>query len=114
MDAWTQACASKKNSKVLVPAGSYTLGPIKLKGPCQTPTTIEILGDFKAPPSLAAFKGEDTWFKVEYVDSLTITAPKGKGVFDGQGAQEAWKKNECVKSYTDCFNLPYVRSFMSL
>ncbi|XP_021743795.1 exopolygalacturonase-like [Chenopodium quinoa] len=106
LDAWSDACESKKRSKVLIPEGDYLLGPIKLKGPCQTPTTIEILGNFKAPSSLASFKNEDTWFKVENVDSLTITAPKGAGVFDGQG-QEGWKQNECVKSYVNCFTLPY-------
>ncbi|KMT19801.1 hypothetical protein BVRB_1g008550 [Beta vulgaris subsp. vulgaris] len=106
LDSWTAACASVKPSKVLVPAGNYILGAIKLKGPCQTPTVIEILGNFKAPPDVAAFNKEDTWFKVEYVDSLILITGKGGGVFDGQG-QAAWKLNECTKNANCGFDLPY-------
>ncbi|XP_056690456.1 probable galacturan 1,4-alpha-galacturonidase SALK6 [Spinacia oleracea] len=113
MRAWTDACASKKRSKVLVPKGQYFLGPITLKGPCQTQTIIEILGNFKASPKLESFKGEDAWFEIDNVDSLTITAPKGAGVFDGQG-QEGWKSNHCVKNDNSCHSLPHNFRFNSL
>ncbi|XP_021845010.2 probable galacturan 1,4-alpha-galacturonidase SALK6 [Spinacia oleracea] len=106
MRAWSDACASKKRSKVLVPKGKYLLSPITLKGPCQTPITIEILGNFKAASDLASFKGEDAWFEIDNVDGLTITAPKGAGVFDGQG-KEGWKNNHCVKTFGSCIFLPH-------
>ncbi|XP_021841481.2 probable galacturan 1,4-alpha-galacturonidase SALK6 [Spinacia oleracea] len=111
--AWTDACASKERSKVLVPKGEYLLGPITLKGPCQTPTIIEILGNFKASPNLESFKGEDAWFEIDNVDSLTITAPKGAGVFDGQG-QEGWKNNHCIQNDTSCHSFPHNFRFNSL
>jgi len=103
--AWKEACASTVPSKLLIPKGSYSLGPVKLKGTCKSKIHIEILGNFKAPADPAAFKGEDTWFKLEHIDGLTITAPKGAGIFDGQG-ERAWKQNDCSKT-GKCSNLPY-------
>ncbi|KAK9742643.1 hypothetical protein RND81_03G187900 [Saponaria officinalis] len=105
VDAWKEACASPTSSKVLVPAGTYRLGPVIIEGPCKAPTTIEILGNFKAPADPKDFKTADTWVKIERIDGLTITAPEGGGVFDGQG-QLAWKTNQCSKSF-DCHTLPY-------
>ncbi|KAK9757633.1 hypothetical protein RND81_01G175500 [Saponaria officinalis] len=105
MEAWKAACASTTLSKVLVPKGSYQLRAVKLLGPCKSKVTVEILGNFKAPADPAQFKGEDTWVKVQHIDGLTMTAPKGAGVFDGQG-HVAWEKNDCSKT-GKCDNLPY-------
>ncbi|KAK9749013.1 hypothetical protein RND81_02G096200 [Saponaria officinalis] len=105
MAAWKEACAATTPSKVLIPQGTYQLRAIKFTGPCKSTPTIEILGNFKAPADPAQFRGEDSWVKVERLDGLTITAAKGAGVFDGQGAT-AWKQNDCSKT-GKCDGLPY-------
>ncbi|XP_056693846.1 probable galacturan 1,4-alpha-galacturonidase SALK6 [Spinacia oleracea] len=103
--AWAAACALPTPSKVLVPKGTYMLHAINFQGPCKSRVTFEILGNFKAPADPAQFKGSDTWVRFCEIDGLTITAPKGAGVFDGQG-QMAWKVNDCSKS-GNCDTLPY-------
>ncbi|KAH9617958.1 hypothetical protein KSS87_003032 [Heliosperma pusillum] len=105
MKAWKAACASVTPARVLVPAGSYRLGPVVFTGPCKSRTTIQILGNFKAPADPAVFKGADSWVKFERLDGLTVTAGNGAGVFDGQG-QFAWKTNNCIEN-PKCHTLPY-------
>ncbi|KAL9245179.1 hypothetical protein vseg_018858 [Gypsophila vaccaria] len=105
MAAWKEACGSPTASKVLIPQGTYQLRAVKFTGPCKSPVTIEILGNFKAPADPAQFRGEDSWVKVERLDGITITAAKGAGVFDGQGGV-AWKQNDCSKT-GKCDSLPY-------
>ncbi|KAL9234281.1 hypothetical protein vseg_009169 [Gypsophila vaccaria] len=105
VQAWKEACASPTSSKVLVPPGTYKLGPVIIEGPCKAPTTIEVSGNFQAPADPKDFRTADTWVKIERIDGLTITATEGGGVFDGQG-QMAWKTNQCSKNI-DCHTLPY-------
>ncbi|CAN0915542.1 unnamed protein product [Linum grandiflorum] len=76
--AFTEACASPTPSTVLIPAGTFKCGVIKLNGPCKAPLNIQVLGTIIAPKTIAG----DTWFFFCYIDNFSIT---GSGTFDGQG-----------------------------
>lgn len=75
----------------MIPAGTYKMGAIEVKGPCKAPIEIQVDGTIQAPPNTEDLKGAEQWVKFGYVDFLTLS---GKGVFDGQGAT-AWKANDC-------------------
>ncbi|KAK7304111.1 hypothetical protein RJT34_15165 [Clitoria ternatea] len=92
--AWTQACASTTPAKIVIPAGTYQLTGIDVKGPCKAPIEIQVDGTIKSPPNPADIKAVTQWVKFGYLDRLTIS---GKGVFDGLGAT-AWKQNDCHKN----------------
>ncbi|KAK7327678.1 hypothetical protein VNO77_21765 [Canavalia gladiata] len=49
ISAWTQACASTTAVKIVIPAGTYNMGVIDLKGPCKAPIEIKVDGTIKAP-----------------------------------------------------------------
>ncbi|KAL3733392.1 hypothetical protein ACJRO7_022852 [Eucalyptus globulus] len=98
-DAWSKACNSRGTAVVLIPSGTYLLGPVRLAGPCNGAIEFQIKGDLKAlnSPQL----GIDHWITFRYIEDLTIT---GGGVLDGQGAA-AWPSNDCKKN-PNCQALP--------
>jgi polygalacturonase len=81
--AWNEACASTTAAKIVIPAGTYQLNGIELKGPCKAPIELQVDGTIQAPADPSVIKGTEQWFKFLYMDHLTLS---GKGVFDGQGA----------------------------
>ena len=89
--AWNEACASPTPATIIIPVGTYKMGPTDVKGPCKAPVEVQVDGTIQAPPNPADMKGADQWIKFQYMNSFTLS---GKGVFDGQGAT-AWKQNDC-------------------
>uniref|UniRef100_A0A2N9HRZ1 Pectate lyase superfamily protein domain-containing protein n=1 Tax=Fagus sylvatica TaxID=28930 RepID=A0A2N9HRZ1_FAGSY len=94
-NAWKDACAAIGSSKVVVPAGTYKLGLVSLKGPCKGPIEVQVEGTLQAPVDPGYFKGSDGWVVFERIDQFTLS---GSGSFDGQG-QMAWKQNDCSKTF---------------
>ncbi|KAL3016153.1 hypothetical protein AAZX31_06G197100 [Glycine max] len=92
LSAWTQACASTTAVKIVIPAGTYQMGAVDVKGPCKAPIEVQVDGTIQAPTNVVNLKGADQWLKVQHVNSFTLS---GKGVFDGQGPT-AWKQNDCT------------------
>ncbi|KAG6719258.1 hypothetical protein I3842_04G193100 [Carya illinoinensis] len=86
-NAWKDACATPGQSKVVVPAGTYRLGPVQLNGPCKGPIELKVRGTLVAPGDLSFFKW-GSWVSFERVDQLTLS---GNGTFDGQG-KSVWGK----------------------
>ncbi|KAG2684393.1 hypothetical protein I3760_10G075100 [Carya illinoinensis] len=86
-NAWKDACATQGGSKVVVPAGTYRLGPVQLNGPCKSPIELKVRGTLQAPGDLSFFKW-GSWVSFLHVDQLTLS---GNGTFDGQG-KSVWGK----------------------
>ncbi|OVA06570.1 Glycoside hydrolase [Macleaya cordata] len=100
MEAWKEACFWRGKARVLIPKGTYLVGPISFIGPCRGVMVFKVQGVIRAPYGLAKVD-EDSWIKFQYIDGLKIG---GAGTFDGQGAS-AWPYNECSKN-TQCRTLP--------
>ncbi|XP_077215525.1 exopolygalacturonase-like, partial [Tasmannia lanceolata] len=100
LGAWKNACACDGTGIVLIPQGTYLVGPTILKGPCKRPTVFQIQGVLKAPADLRNF-GSGAWIEFQHINGLTIA---GGGKFDGQGAS-AWPHNQCSKN-AYCKDLP--------
>ncbi|CAH9135832.1 unnamed protein product [Cuscuta epithymum] len=103
LKAWADACKATDKSTLVVPAGKYMVGPMKLMGPCGNPITFQADGaTFIAPTDLTRFKGQDGWILFYGIEGLTISG----GTLDGKG-QDAWKANNCKKSFSgNCKFLP--------
>ncbi|KAJ4839196.1 hypothetical protein Tsubulata_023145 [Turnera subulata] len=100
MQTWIAACGSSAPAKVVVPAGTFLLGPAVFQGPCKVPITFEVQGVVKATTDVTEYT-EEEWILFEIVDGLTLN---GKGTFDGQG-DAVWKYNDCQQN-KDCIRLP--------
>lgn len=102
MSAWKEACASPQPSQLVIPGGTYMVGPVTFQGPCKAPITIQSQGNWKAPTDLNKLKSQDGWIVFQNIDALTLSG----GTFDGQG-EIAWSQNDCAKT-GKCSSLPIV------
>ncbi|XP_041006508.1 exopolygalacturonase-like [Juglans microcarpa x Juglans regia] len=91
-NAWKDACAAGKPTRVFVPKTTYYLGAVTLKGPCKGPVELQVQGTIKAPADPKKLK--DAWVVIQSVDRFILS---GGGTFDGQG-QMAWSQNNCLKT----------------
>ncbi|CAL4998046.1 unnamed protein product [Urochloa decumbens] len=99
MSAWKAACAAAGAVTLVVPAGTYYIGPVQFHGPCKASTlTFQLQGTLKAATDLKRF-GND-WIEFGWVNGLTVAG----GVIDGQGAA-SWPFNKCPVR-KDCKVLP--------
>ena len=106
MKTWVAACkTSTAPAKMLVPEGSFLVGPVVFQGPCKSshPIIIEVLGTIKGTTDVSEYSSPE-WFSIEQIDGLLLT---GNGTFDGQGPK-VWKYNDC-KTNPDCQHLAAVR-----
>ncbi|KAL3733391.1 hypothetical protein ACJRO7_022851 [Eucalyptus globulus] len=97
-NAWNRACHSQGTSIILIPSGTYLLGPVVLMGPCNGAIEFQIKGTLRASNSPQL--GIDHWITFRFIDRLRITG----GVLDGQGAA-SWPYNDCSKN-PNCKSLP--------
>ncbi|XP_074564905.1 exopolygalacturonase [Curcuma longa] len=95
MAAWKAACSFTGGVKLLIPKGTYLVGPVKFDGPCRNVSsiTVSMEGYLKASTNLSKYVSGDDWIQFGWVHHLTLT---GGGTFDGQGAV-SWPFNECSK-----------------
>ncbi|CAO2210654.1 unnamed protein product [Urochloa humidicola] len=99
MSAWKAACAAAGAVTLVVPAGTYYIGPVQFHGPCKASAlTFQLQGTLKAATDLKRF-GND-WIEFGWVNGLTVAG----GVIDGQGAS-SWPFNKCPVR-KDCKVLP--------
>lgn len=96
MSAWKVACTCTDPSTVVVPGGTYVVGPVQFQGPCRAPMGFRVQGTLKAPTDLNRFELQDGWVIFQDIDSLIIS---GGGTFDGQG-HTAWGQNNCARTGT--------------
>ena len=105
MKTWVAACKnSGAAAKILIPKGSFLVGPVVFQGPCKSsePIIIEVQGTVKATTDVSDYSSPE-WFSFENIDGLVIT---GSGTFDGQGPK-VWKYNDC-RTNPDCQHLAAV------
>ncbi|XP_058068882.1 exopolygalacturonase-like [Magnolia sinica] len=100
LGAWKAACGWNGNSRILIPGGTFLVGPVVLRGPCKGSMVLQVTGVLKAPSDLSQFQS-DGWIEFQHVKGLLIT---GGGKFDGQGAS-AWPHNQCPMK-ANCKILP--------
>nr|CAB3480698.1 unnamed protein product [Digitaria exilis] len=105
MTAWKAACGAAGAVTMVVPPGTYYIGPVQFHGPCKSSTlTFQLqasrlpVGTLKAATDLKRF-GND-WIEFGWVNGLTVAG----GVIDGQGAA-SWPFNKCPVR-KDCKVLP--------
>ncbi|XP_072997665.1 exopolygalacturonase-like isoform X1 [Typha latifolia] len=92
-DAWNAACHYDGAAALVIPKGTFLVGPIDFKGPCVSDPSpsVQILGELKAPTSVATFSGRSSWIEFSNLHEFVLN---GGGIIDGQGA-ETWKGTNC-------------------
>ncbi|KAL9228216.1 hypothetical protein vseg_003821 [Gypsophila vaccaria] len=100
IQAWRAACDSTGVKRVIIPKGTFMVGPVIFAGPCKAKVTVEIQGIVVANPDITLYS-EPEWLLFENVDGVTLT---GTGVVDGNGPKN-WRLNDCPKN-SQCAPLP--------
>ncbi|KAF9622494.1 hypothetical protein IFM89_031898 [Coptis chinensis] len=104
--AWQAACGASGSPKLLIPPGTYLVGPIEFTGPCSNAYS----GNLIATTNLAQYGKGDYWILFSWVNGLNFIG--AGGTFDGQGAS-AWPKNQC-STRRDCVRLPVNLLFVAV
>ncbi|PON65852.1 Glycoside hydrolase [Parasponia andersonii] len=102
MKTWVTACKnSAAAAKILIPKGTFLVGPVVFQGPCKSsePIVIEVQGTVKATTDISEYSSPE-WISFERINGLVII---GGGTFDGQGPK-VWQYNDC-KTNPDCQHL---------
>ncbi|KAJ4715814.1 Pectin lyase-like superfamily protein [Melia azedarach] len=109
--AWKEACKTTGAVNLLIPKGTYLIGPIKFGGPCKNVTniTIQMKGYLMATTNLSNYRFGAGWVEFGGLEGLTLT---GGGTFDGQGAK-AWPYNRCPTNFS-CKLLPTNVKFVAM
>ncbi|KAM0915496.1 hypothetical protein ACQ4PT_010811 [Festuca glaucescens] len=101
MAAWKVACEASGTVTLMIPPGTYYIGPTQFHGPCKASAlTFLLQGTLKAATDLKRF-GND-WIEFGWVKGLTVVGQNG--IIDGQGAA-SWPFNKCPIR-KDCKVLP--------
>ncbi|XP_074591063.1 exopolygalacturonase-like [Curcuma longa] len=105
LSAWSAACSySQGESTMLIPKGSYLVGPLMFQGHCAGKVKIQLNGNLLASTNLDDFTNTDgtmkDWVVFRYIDELNIT---GGGILHGRGAS-SWHFNNCSQNH--CMRLP--------
>ena len=102
MAAWKAACGAYGTVTLLIPPGTYYIGPTQFHGPCRASAiTFLLQGTLKAATDLRRF-GND-WIEFGWVKDLTV-AGQNNAIINGQGAA-SWPFNKCPIQ-KDCKVLP--------
>ncbi|KAG9448569.1 hypothetical protein H6P81_008534 [Aristolochia fimbriata] len=108
LNAWKAACRWEgSSSRVLIPQGTFLMGPLVLRGPCRGPMVLQVKGIVTAPDLDVFSVNSQDWIQFHYIDGLRIA---GGGVFDGQGAR-AWPIREHCSGHPNCRPLPKSLTF---
>ncbi|MBA0562060.1 hypothetical protein Golob_007138, partial [Gossypium lobatum] len=104
LSAWNKACQATGEVDIMIPKGTYLVGPLKFAGPCEN--VSKIIVHMKATTNLFKYGDGAGWVEFRWIEGLTLT---GGGTFDGQGAK-AWPYNSCSTDF-NCKLLPTVCFF---
>ncbi|KAI9389108.1 hypothetical protein POPTR_009G169100v4 [Populus trichocarpa] len=109
--AWKEACRATGKVELLIPKGTYLIGPVKFAGPCKNVSslTVYMKGYLKATAKLSRYGSGTGWVEFGWLERLTLT---GGGTFDGQGAK-AWPYNNCTND-SKCKLLPTNVKFVAM
>nr|KJB47162.1 hypothetical protein B456_008G013400 [Gossypium raimondii] len=107
LSAWNKACQATGEVDIMIPKGTYLVGPLKFAGPCENVSKIVV--HMKATTNLFKYGDGAGWVEFRWIEGLTLT---GGGTFDGQGAK-AWPYNSCSTDF-NCKLLPTNVKFLAM
>ncbi|KAF5750993.1 hypothetical protein HS088_TW02G00003 [Tripterygium wilfordii] len=105
--AWKEACKATGKVYLVIPKGTYLIGPVRFAGPCRNVSSLTIR--LKATANLSSYEFNAGWVEFAWLEGLTLT---GGGTFDGQGSK-AWPHNNCPTN-SNCKLLPTNVKFVAM